>query len=82
MITHGGMSEIMFYRRLKEVGLSKEKFFSLPYECQRAIIMAGNSENYDRKQKRIAFQKRMALKQYNFEEKVKEKVLKLLKKNK
>ena len=44
--------------------------------------MAGDSEKYNRKKQRENFQKRIALKQYLFEEKVKEKVLTLLKKNK
>ena len=41
MITRGGMSEIMYYRKLREIGLSEDYFLNLPYECQRAILMAG-----------------------------------------
>ena len=80
MITRGGMSDIVYYRKLRELGLSQEYFFSLPYECQKAILMAGDSAKFNEKNKRENFQKRIALKQYNFEEKVKEKVLTLLKK--
>ena len=82
MITRGGMSDIAYYRKLREVGLSEEDFFSLPYECQKAIIMAGDNERSENKKKRENFQKRMALKQYDFEEKVKVKILKFFKKNK
>ena len=79
---HGGPSEIWYYRRMRELGLTEEYFSSLPYEYQKAILMAWDSEKYNRKKQRENFQKRIALKQYLFEEKVKEKVLTLLKKNK
>ena len=81
MITRGGMSEIMYYKKLRDLGMSQEYFFSLPYECQKAILMAGDDSKFNEKKARENMQKRMALKQYNFEEKVKEKVLTLLKKN-
>ena len=79
MITRGGMSEITYYRQLRNLGLSEEYFFSLPYECQKAILMAGNTEREDRKKRIDNFQKKTALKQYEFEEKVKEKILALFK---
>ena len=86
MINRGGMSDIVYYRQLRNLGLSEEYFFSLPYECQRAIIMAGYNEKEDRKQKINNIQKKVELNQYLFEEKVKEKVkekvLTLLKKKK
>ena len=76
MITNGGIPEIMYYKRLKYLSLSEEYFYSLPYELQKAIIMAGT----DNTKKTDEFRKKMALRQYNFEEKTKEKVLTLLKK--
>ena len=79
MITHGGISEIVYYKNLKKLGLSEEYFFALPYECQRAILMAGLESN---NKKKGELQKEIALKQYEFEEKAKEKVLRLIKKNK
>ena len=82
MLTRGGMTEIVFYRRLHNLGISDEYFYSLPYECQQAILMAGNSNKYDNKKKRENFQKRMALRQYEFEENFKEKVKILLKRKK
>ena len=48
------MSEIVYYKRLKYLGLSEEYFFALPYECQRAIMMAGLDSDKKRKD---AFQK-------------------------
>ena len=80
MITHDGMSEILYYRKLKSMGLNAEYISDLPEEYQKAIVMAGISDAYENRKKRENFQKRMALKQYDFEEKVKEKVLTLLKK--
>ena len=80
MIIHGGMLEIEYYRKVRELVLSDEDFFSLPYECQQAILMAGDSSNYDMRLKRENDKKRRALKQYELEENVKEKVLSLLKK--
>ena len=81
MITRGGMSEIMYYRKLREIGLSEDYFLNLPYECQRAILMAG-SDSLEEKKRKENLQKRRALKQYEFEEKVKEKVLTLIKRKK
>ena len=80
MISHGIMPEIEYYRRLKSIGISEEYFYSLPFELQKAIIMAGVSD--DCTKNKIEFRKKMALKQYDFEEKTKEKVLMLLKKRK
>ena len=77
MIMHDGMSEILNYRKIREVGLTEEYFFDLPYEYQKAILMAGLET-----QNKNDLQKRIALEQYNLEEKVKEKVLKLLKRKK
>ena len=80
MITYWGMSEVYCYDKLKYLGLSEEHFYALPYECQRAILMAGL--DIEEKKKREMFQKKIALKQYEFEDKTKEKILKLIKKNK
>ena len=81
MITRGGMVDIIFYRKIRENGLSDEVFSSLPIEYQKAIIMAGIDE-VDNKEKLDNFRKKIALKRYIFEEDVKEKVYKLVKKNK
>ena len=66
---------------IKNLGLSEEYFFSLPHDIQEALLTGGmgkpNKEN-----KFDAFRKRMALKQYDLEENIKEKILTLLKKNK
>lgn len=80
MIIHDGTHEIFNYREIRNMGLSEEYFFSLPYECQKAILMAGMDAAYNRKENRENSQKRRALKQYEFEEKIKEKVLTLFKK--
>ncbi len=77
MITRGGMSEITYYRQLRKLGLSEEYFFSLPYECQRAIMMAGDSLREENTVKKSNFRKEIALKQYELEEKIKEKILAL-----
>ncbi len=82
MITREQMYEILYHQKMREISLSDEYFYALPFEIQKAIIMSGYSEKYDRRQKIANFQKRMALEQYNFEEKVKDKVLKLLKRAK
>ena len=75
------MVDIIFYRKLRENGLSYEAFSSLPIEYQKAIIMAGIDEE-DNKEKVDNLRKKIALKRYIFEEDVKEKVYKLVKKNK
>ena len=80
MITRGGMSDIVYYKRIRELGMSEEYFFSLPLECQRAILMAGYSK--DNIAKKDNFQKKIVLRQSSFEEIVKEKVLSLFKKRK
>ena len=80
MITRGGMSEIMYYKEIRKLGINEDVFFSLPLEYQRAIIMAGfDSNNKEEKEK---IQKKIALKRFLFEEKVKDKMLVLFKKNK
>ena len=81
MITHGGSSDIWYYRKRKEMDILEEYFYSLPKEYQEAMIR-GEFTKIDRKKQIDNFRKRIALKQYDFEEKVKEKVLSLLKKNK
>ena len=81
MITRGGMSEIIYYKKIRELGLSEELFCSLPYECQRAIMMAG-TDSIRETQEKSELKKRIALTQYDFEEKVKEKILSLFKKYK
>ena len=81
MITHGGPQEIWCHDRIRELGLTEEYFYSLPYEYQRALMMA-SFDTFDKEKKLNDLRKRMALKQYNFEEKVKEKVLTIFKKNK
>ena len=81
MIIHGGESEILNNNRLRDFGLTEESFFSLPYEYQKAIINAG-FDRLDIIKQRDNAKKRRALKQYEFEEKAKEKVLVLLKRNK
>ena len=78
MITSGGPSEMWYHQKLKELGLSEEYFLSLPLECQKALIYG--CFNRDKKSGKLDdFRKKIALKQYNFEEKVKEL---LFKKNK
>ena len=79
MIGYDGMQEFLNCKKLKDFGISQECFFSLPYEYQKAIIMAG-TEAIAKEKKRDEIRKKMALQQYNFEEKVKEKVLTLFKK--
>lgn len=76
MITNRGVPEEISYMMLRSLNLSKEYFYSLPYEIQKAIIMTciNNIKTTDE------YRKKMALKQYNFEEKTKGKVLTLLKK--
>ena len=81
MIIRGGMSEILYYQRLRDLGMPEEYFFSLPYECQKAIMMAGFDKLEKEKRKENA-QKKRALRQYEFEERVKEKVLTLIKRKK
>ena len=79
MIVHGGVSEMYTNERLKELGLSEECFFSLPYEYQRALLNSGlDAVNKDKENAR----KKIALAQYDLEEKVKEKVLVLFKRKK
>ena len=70
----------------KTLGIRKEQFLSLPEEYQQKFLYYDwqicnnrNIEN-DRRKKRENRQKRRALKQYEFEEKVKEKILSLIKK--
>ena len=41
MIIHGGVSEMYTNERLRELGISEECFFSLPYEYQRALLNSG-----------------------------------------
>ena len=77
MRTQGEMSQIIYHEKLKSLGLSEEYFYNLPLELQRAIMMAGSD---DSKNNRDEFRKKVALKQYNLEEKVKEKVLTFIKK--
>ena len=81
MISHGGPSEIQYLRKARELGISEEVFNSLPYELQHAIIMHGQEENPDEK-RMVELEKRIALKQYLFGEKVKVKIKSLFKKNK
>ena len=80
MIIHDGTQQFLNYQKLQEFGLSKEYFESLPHECQQAILMAGIEAEENRKMERDNFQKRIALRQYEFEEKVKKKILTFLKK--
>lgn len=82
MITRGGMSDIIYYKKLRSMGLSEEYFFSLPFDIQNAILMAGNDDEYEASKKREDNRKRNALKQYEFEEKLKEKVKTFLKRKK
>ena len=81
MIIHGGVSEMYTNERLRELGISEECFFSLPYEYQRALLNSGLDTIEKEKQKENA-RKKMALAQYDLEEKVKEKVLVLFKRKK
>ena len=74
MIPMGEWSEIEFYKRLRSLCLSEEYFYSLPIEIQKVII-----SNIEIKKKN-EIRKKIALKQYDLEEKVKEKVLSFLKK--
>ena len=85
MISRDDFSEID-HNIFKTLGISEEDFLSLPEEYQLAFLYYDwqlcnnhNIEN-ERKLRRDNRQKRRALKQYEFEEKVKEKVLTLLKK--
>lgn len=78
MIVHGSETEILNNNRLRDFGLSEEGFFSLPREYQIAILNAGFDRLEKIKQRENA-KKRRALRQYEFEEKTKEKVLVLLK---
>lgn len=79
MITHGGESEMIYYRRLQCLGISEEYFYSLPYEYQKAIIMAG-FDRIEKEKKKDDDKKRRALTQYELEENVKKKVLSIFKK--
>ena len=80
MITRGGMSGIVYYKEIRKFGLSEDVFYSLPLEYQKAIILAGLGLNNEEQLEII--QKKKALKRFAFEEKFKDKVLVLFKKNK
>ena len=77
MITHGELYEVSNRDRIRSLGFTENSFYSLPYEFQKALILCG----LERK-KLIELRKIIALRQYIFEENVKGKVLRLLKKNK
>ena len=77
MITHGELYEVSNRDRIRSLGFTENSFYSLPYEFQKALISCG----LERK-KLIELRKIIALRQYIFEENVKGKVLRLLKKNK
>ena len=82
MIIHdGSMPEIIYYQRLRDLGMQEEYFLSLPYECQKAIIMAG-FDTLEKEKREDNMQKKRALRKYEFEERVKEKVLTLIKRKK
>ena len=80
MISHNKLSEILGENVIKSLGYSEEYFFSLPLECQKVLIM--NRFEANRIKQKEDVRKRMALKQYDWEEKVKEKVLSMIKKSK
>ena len=80
MISHNKLSEILGENVIKSLGYSEEYFFSLPLECQKALIMSRFEANRIKQKEDV--RKRMALKQYDWEEKVKEKVLSMIKKSK
>ncbi len=79
MITHGGISELFDHKIMNTYGFTKEQFYSLPYEYQRALIL-GHLEMVDKQKEKDNSKKRRALKQYEFEENVKKKVLSIFKK--
>ncbi len=79
MISYMAFSEILEHDVAKDLGISENVFMSLPIEYQKALIN-GCFEREIKRNRLDNFKKRLALKQYNFEENLKDKVLSMIKK--
>ncbi len=79
MLTRVELSELLGHDIIKELGITEEVFLSLPSEYQKALIR-GCFERIVKESRTDIIRKKLALRHYDFEEKVKEKVLSMFNK--
>ncbi len=79
MMSYKELSVMLGYDLEKNLGITENVFLSLPIEYQKALIK-GCFDRQVKANKLDNLRKRIALKQYNFEEDLKEKVFSLIKK--
>ena len=80
MISNSELSEIIGDNVIKMMGFSDDDFYSLPVEYQNELLRHFVRKYCKEIKNNKEFQKKITLKRYNFEENVKAKVFKLVKK--
>ena len=82
MISNSDLSEILGNNVIGMMGFREEDFYSLPIECQNELLRHFVKKYCNESKNKSELQKKRALRRYIFEEEFKEKVFKLVKKNK